>query len=184
MFQNTFIYDYPKSNDFNSSPSGMSDSSMSLSPSHSYSSEMVQSLPTSCHNYQQQQTAKQVVVTAAAAHVREHQRTQSLNSAFETLRQIVPTLPSDKLSKIQTLRLATNYIKFLNSLLDDSNAKQIDFKTNETTSFSFRKPRQVKRKSQNKRQNEQTSTNYESSNSITFSSYINNPEPFYFENLI
>lgn len=41
------------------------------------------------------------------ANVRERQRTQSLNDAFKSLQQIIPTLPSDKLSKIQTLKLAT-----------------------------------------------------------------------------
>ncbi|TNN10303.1 Twist-related protein [Schistosoma japonicum] len=41
------------------------------------------------------------------ANVRERQRTQSLNQAFAELRRIIPTLPSDKLSKIQTLKLAT-----------------------------------------------------------------------------
>lgn len=40
------------------------------------------------------------------ANVRERQRTQSLNEAFGALRKIIPTLPSDKLSKIQTLKLA------------------------------------------------------------------------------
>ncbi|NXX82183.1 TWST2 protein, partial [Urocolius indicus] len=47
------------------------------------------------------------------ANVRERQRTQSLNDAFAQLRQIIPTLPSDKLSKIQTLKLAARYIDFL-----------------------------------------------------------------------
>lgn len=41
------------------------------------------------------------------ANVRERQRTQSLNDAFASLRKIIPTLPSDKLSKIQTLKLAS-----------------------------------------------------------------------------
>lgn len=41
------------------------------------------------------------------ANVRERQRTQSLNDAFSSLRKIIPTLPSDKLSKIQTLKLAS-----------------------------------------------------------------------------
>ncbi|KAL5106054.1 Twist-related protein 1 [Taenia crassiceps] len=53
------------------------------------------------------------------ANVRERQRTQSLNKAFAELRHIIPTLPSDKLSKIQTLRLATQYISFLSNLLKD-----------------------------------------------------------------
>lgn len=51
------------------------------------------------------------------ANVRERQRTESLNDAFEKLRKIVPTLPSDKLSKIQTLKLATDYIQFLFTLI-------------------------------------------------------------------
>lgn len=41
------------------------------------------------------------------ANVRERQRTQSLNEAFSMLRKTIPTLPSDKLSKIQTLKLAS-----------------------------------------------------------------------------
>lgn len=51
------------------------------------------------------------------ANVRERQRTQSLNEGFTHLREIIPTLPSDKLSKIQTLRLATRYIDFLYQVL-------------------------------------------------------------------
>lgn len=51
------------------------------------------------------------------ANVRERQRTQSLNEAFAALRKIIPTLPSDKLSKIQTLKLATRYIDFLYQVL-------------------------------------------------------------------
>ena len=50
------------------------------------------------------------------ANVRERKRTQSLNSAFSTLRQMIPSLPSDKLSKIQTLKLASRYIQFLDEV--------------------------------------------------------------------
>lgn len=53
----------------------------------------------------------------ALANVRERQRTQSLNEAFASLRKIIPTLPSDKLSKIQTLKLAARYIDFLYQVL-------------------------------------------------------------------
>lgn len=56
------------------------------------------------------------------ANVRERQRTQSLNEAFASLRKIIPTLPSDKLSKIQTLKLASRYIDFLYHILSTSNA--------------------------------------------------------------
>ena len=55
-----------------------------------------------------------VVHLYVSANVRERQRTKNLNEAFSSLREIVPTLPSDKLSKIQTLRLASKYIDFLN----------------------------------------------------------------------
>ncbi|KAK4879466.1 hypothetical protein RN001_007612 [Aquatica leii] len=54
------------------------------------------------------------------ANVRERQRTQSLNEAFASLRKSIPTLPSDKLSKIQTLKLATRYIDFLCHILSTS----------------------------------------------------------------
>lgn len=40
------------------------------------------------------------------ANVRERERTKSLNEAFISLRKSIPTLPSDKLSKIQTIKLA------------------------------------------------------------------------------
>ena len=56
------------------------------------------------------------------ANVRERQRTQSLNEAFGALRQIIPTLPSDKLSKIQTLKLATRYIDFLYQVLQSADS--------------------------------------------------------------
>ena len=67
--------------------------------------------------------ARQVKPTKRVANVRERQRTENVNEAFEKLRSIVPTLPSDKLSKIQTIRLATYYIKFLYSTL---NLSQLD----------------------------------------------------------
>lgn len=46
-------------------------------------------------------------VMRSLANNRERQRTQNLNDAFCSLRKIIPTMPSDKLSKIQTLKLAT-----------------------------------------------------------------------------
>lgn len=55
------------------------------------------------------------------ANIRERQRTQSLNEAFASLRKIIPTLPSDKFSKIQTLKLASRYIDFLYQVLQNDN---------------------------------------------------------------
>jgi hypothetical protein len=49
-------------------------------------------------------------IMRSMANVRERQRTQSLNQAFTSLRKIIPTLPSDKLSKIQTLKLASRFV--------------------------------------------------------------------------
>lgn len=57
-------------------------------------------------------------VLRSMANVRERQRTQSLNEAFTTLRKVIPTLPSDKLSKIQTLKLASRYVKCYKILID------------------------------------------------------------------
>lgn len=54
-----------------------------------------------------------------AANVRERRRMLSINSAFEHLRQHVPTFPYEKrLSKIDTLRLAIAYINLLQELLN------------------------------------------------------------------
>ncbi|XP_031830003.1 twist [Nomia melanderi] len=62
-------------------------------------------------------TFEEIQTQRVMANVRERQRTQSLNEAFAALRKIIPTLPSDKLSKIQTLKLATRYIDFLFQVL-------------------------------------------------------------------
>ena len=53
-----------------------------------------------------------------AANARERSRTHSVNEAFVTLRKRIPTEPLDrKLSKIETLRLASNYISHLRTRL-------------------------------------------------------------------
>jgi len=89
----------------------------------------------------QHQTYEEMQNQRVLANVRERQRTQSLNEAFAELRKIIPTLPSDKLSKIQTLKLAARYIDFLYQVLkcdntedrgqdtdnDDSSGKYDDF---------------------------------------------------------
>lgn len=53
-----------------------------------------------------------------AANSRERKRMHTVNGAFDQLRELVPTYPSNrKLSKIDTLRLACSYIEDLTSLL-------------------------------------------------------------------
>uniref|UniRef100_A0A672LT31 Scleraxis bHLH transcription factor n=1 Tax=Sinocyclocheilus grahami TaxID=75366 RepID=A0A672LT31_SINGR len=52
------------------------------------------------------------------ANVRERDRTNSVNTAFTALRTLIPTEPADrKLSKIETLRLASSYISHLGNVL-------------------------------------------------------------------
>ncbi|XP_059183977.1 transcription factor 15 [Centropristis striata] len=53
-----------------------------------------------------------------AANARERYRTHSVNTAFTALRTLIPTEPADrKLSKIETLRLASSYISHLANVL-------------------------------------------------------------------
>ncbi|XP_053563656.1 transcription factor 15-like [Bombina bombina] len=53
-----------------------------------------------------------------AANARERDRTHSVNTAFTALRTLIPTEPVDrKLSKIETLRLASSYISHLANIL-------------------------------------------------------------------
>ncbi|KAJ8354239.1 hypothetical protein SKAU_G00218060 [Synaphobranchus kaupii] len=52
------------------------------------------------------------------ANARERDRTNSVNTAFTSLRTLIPTEPADrKLSKIETLRLASSYISHLGNVL-------------------------------------------------------------------
>ncbi|EPB80274.1 Helix-loop-helix DNA-binding domain protein [Ancylostoma ceylanicum] len=58
------------------------------------------------------------------ANKRERQRTKAsslveLNDAFSILRKIIPSMPSDKMSKIHTLRIASDYIRFLDQMKRD-----------------------------------------------------------------
>ncbi|XP_068588687.1 twist-related protein 2-like [Cebidichthys violaceus] len=75
------------------------------------------------------------------ANIRERQRTQSLNDAFASLRKIIPTLPSDKLSKIQTLKLASRYIDFLYQVLQndemDTKMAGCNYLAHERLSYAF-----------------------------------------------
>lgn len=54
-----------------------------------------------------------------AANARERRRMNSLNVAFDRLRQVVPSIGDDrKLSKYETLQMAQSYIAALNDLLE------------------------------------------------------------------
>ncbi|ELT89043.1 hypothetical protein CAPTEDRAFT_98465, partial [Capitella teleta] len=56
----------------------------------------------------------------SAANQRERRRMVSLNTAFDQLRTRIPTFPHEKkLSRIQTLKYATEYIAVMAELLKD-----------------------------------------------------------------
>uniref|UniRef100_A0A1I8P4U6 BHLH domain-containing protein n=1 Tax=Stomoxys calcitrans TaxID=35570 RepID=A0A1I8P4U6_STOCA len=60
-----------------------------------------------------------------AVNARERCRTQSVNSAFNTLRTLIPTEPYDrKLSKIEILRLAKSYIAHLDAVIVTGNTEK------------------------------------------------------------
>lgn len=87
------------------------------------------------------ETFEDVHTQRLIANVRERQRTQSLNDAFAELRKIIPTLPSDKLSKIQTLKLASRYIDFLYQVLQsdelDHKIASCNYLAHERLSYAF-----------------------------------------------
>ena len=64
-------------------------------------------------------------VIRSYANERERGRTQSVNGAFQHLRDLIPTEPVDrKLSKIETLRLATSYIEHLATQLTAGRSRE------------------------------------------------------------
>lgn len=59
------------------------------------------------------------------ANVRERKRTQLLNQAYKQLQACIPKEPSDKMSKIHTLKLAMAYIQCLNDILKSSEQPEV-----------------------------------------------------------
>ena len=113
------------------------------------------------HHQHQKQVMSQddVQNQRAIANVRERQRTQSLNDAFAHLRHIIPTLPSDKLSKIQTLKLATRYIDFLYQILrtDEQPASSSNLTSIQQVSAShLQQPHTIDTELSSSHQNERT----------------------------
>ncbi|XP_055683111.1 basic helix-loop-helix transcription factor scleraxis [Lutzomyia longipalpis] len=69
--------------------------------------------------------AKQRYQANARERYRTHRYLASVNSAFNTLRLLIPTEPKNrKLSKIETLRLAKSYISHLAAILLTGNYNQ------------------------------------------------------------
>lgn len=113
--------------------------SVSEASSHENSNDSISSIggsssENSSKKKKKGQTFEEIHTQRVLANVRERQRTQSLNEAFSQLRTIIPTLPSDKLSKIQTLKLASRYIDFLYQVLRSDDACE---KAQKATSCSY-----------------------------------------------
>ncbi|XP_063696899.1 heart- and neural crest derivatives-expressed protein 2-like [Culicoides brevitarsis] len=70
-----------------------------------------------------------VVKRRNTANKKERRRTQSINSAYLSLREHIPNVPEDtKLSKIKTLRLARTYISYLVNVLQGNQDPSVDFR--------------------------------------------------------
>ncbi|TRZ04488.1 hypothetical protein DNTS_027555 [Danionella cerebrum] len=66
----------------------------------------------------QHSSTKERNVRRLESNERERQRMHKLNNAFQALRETIPHIKTDKkLSKIETLTLAKNYIKALTSII-------------------------------------------------------------------
>ncbi|XP_061823436.1 class A basic helix-loop-helix protein 15 [Nerophis lumbriciformis] len=69
---------------------------------------------------QHSSTTKERSIRRLESNERERQRMHKLNNAFQALREAIPHVKMDKkLSKIETLTLAKNYIKALTSIILD-----------------------------------------------------------------
>lgn len=77
-----------------------------------------------------------------AANIRERRRMSHLNEAFDGLRKRVPTFAYEKkLSRIETLKLAVTYIKFMSNLLETLDASGDKSLSGEFKCFELVKPR-------------------------------------------
>lgn len=89
-------------------PTNPGNSNPHESRSNSSSSKRYNSGPESAQYYNGKNVRKRVM-----ANERERERTKSLNQALELLRNRLPCPEAEKRSKIQTLRMAKEYIEFL-----------------------------------------------------------------------
>ncbi|XP_055386300.1 heart- and neural crest derivatives-expressed protein 2-like [Condylostylus longicornis] len=81
-----------------------------------------------------------VVKKRNTANKKERRRTQSINTAFSSLRNKIPNVPVDtKLSKIKTLRLATSYILYLTRVLEGNQDPSNGFQAELITSLKLGK---------------------------------------------
>jgi len=100
-------------------PPSPSDSGGGLSNSEDFSERKMKS-PKKSTKRRKGVSARERNVRRIESNERERQRMHSLNDAFEGLRDVIPHITMDrKLSKIETLTLAKNYIKALTNVICD-----------------------------------------------------------------
>merc|ERR1712079_914715 len=89
------------------------------SPTTTTGSDTVTPMASNRKSSRKRKSAVAQVQQRFAANMRERKRMQSINEAFEGLRQHIPTLPYEKrLSKVDTLRLTIGYINFLAEMVE------------------------------------------------------------------
>lgn len=78
------------------------------------------------HGRRRRRCPQQQIQQRQAANMRERKRMQSINDAFEGLREHIPILPYEKrLSKVDTLKMAIDYINLLSELIKkDTNGNE------------------------------------------------------------
>ncbi|XP_049530441.1 heart- and neural crest derivatives-expressed protein 2-like isoform X2 [Anopheles darlingi] len=109
--------------DHHTSPASSSSSAASSSPSSALLSSTVEAVPGNGV------PIVRVVKRRNTANKKERRRTQSINSAYTSLRDRIPNVPNDtKLSKIKTLRLAISYIAHLLAVVNGNQDPSCDFR--------------------------------------------------------
>lgn len=101
--------------------------------------------PSSCRKSKKTKKQKNVDVQIRqryAANQRERRRMESINHAFDGLRHLVPTMAYEKrLSKVDTLRQAINYIHYLKDILSsDGGTVSTDQSMNSVASGNLSQP--------------------------------------------
>ncbi|XP_052787037.1 protein dimmed-like isoform X2 [Mya arenaria] len=108
-------------------PPSPSDSGGGLSNSEDLSERKMKS-PKKSSKRRKGVSARERNVRRIESNERERQRMHSLNDAFEGLRDVIPHINMDrKLSKIETLTLAKNYIKALTNVICELRGEDVVF---------------------------------------------------------